>query len=80
MGDRLRNQLGQVATASYEVSPSRTLFQTRRGPPHLWTYSNCCQVCSVQVEHSIFIRVERNQQNEIHFIYDLTILYYYFII
>ena len=73
MRDRLRNQLGQVVTASYEVPPYGTLFHIRRGPLHLRTYSNCCQVCSVQVEHSIFIRVERNQQNGIHFIYDLTI-------
>ena len=34
---------------------------------HLWTYSNCCQVCSVQVEHSVLICVERSKQNGLHF-------------
>ena len=30
--------------------------------------SHSGQVCSVQVEHSIFIFVERSKQNELHFI------------
>ena len=50
-------------TSSYEVPPSGTLFHIRNGPLHLWTYSNCCQVCSVQVEHSEFICLERSKQN-----------------
>ena len=60
---------GWVTTASYEVPPSGRLFHIRSGPPHLWTYSNCCQVCSQQVEHLIFIFSERSKQNGLHFIY-----------
>ena len=60
---RWNTEIQLFHTASYEVPPSGTLFHIRSVPPHLWTYSNCCQVCSVQVEHSVFICVERSKQN-----------------
>ena len=43
------------STASYEVPPSGTLFHTRSGPAHLWTYSNCCRVFYIQVEHAVLV-------------------------
>ena len=57
------------STASYEV--------LRSGPPHLGTYSNYCQVCSVQLEHSILNCVERRKQYVFHYINDLTSLNIY---
>ena len=61
-------------TASYEVPLSGRLFHIRSGPPHFWTYSNCCKVYSVQMDHSLFICGERSKQNGLHFNYDLTVM------
>ena len=60
------------STVSYEVPLSGLLFHIRSCPPHLWTYSNCCQVSAGQMEHSISICVERSKQNRLNFICDLT--------
>ena len=67
-------------TASYKVPPSGRLFHIRSGPLHLRTYSNCCQVCSIHMEHSIFICSERSKQNGLHFIDDLTMLLFHYLV
>ena len=65
-------------TASYEVPPTGRLFHIRSGPTHLQTYSNCCQVCSIQLENSIFIFSERSKQNVLHFIYILMTIFSFY--
>ena len=56
-------------TSSYEVPLSGTLFHIRSGPPHLWTYSNCCQVCSLQVDiQQLFVLRGANKMDYILFL------------
>ena len=50
----------RLFTASYDIPLPGKLFHIRSGPPHLWTYWNCCQVCSIWVEHSISICVSNH--------------------
>ena len=50
-------------------------FLDQKWSSHLWTYSNCCQVCSVQVDHSIFFCVERSKQKRVDIIHNFLVMF-----
>ena len=67
-----------VSTASNKVPLSGILIHIRSGPPYLWTYPNCCPVCSVQMEHKVKFSIERSKQNVFYSIDDQNLYIIFF--
>ena len=62
--------------SSYEILPSGTLFHIRSGPLHTCGPTQTVAKCVpyVQVEHSVFICVERSKQNALCLTWNHTLL------